>query len=44
VVEEAGRHGIAPGHIAKTVARPGASLPKLLGEFYWVTASKGMRL
>jgi hypothetical protein len=42
VVEEAGRHGIAPGRIAKTVARPGASLRTLRDEFYWVTVSKGM--
>ena len=43
VVEEAGRHGILPDQIAEAIGRPGASLPKLLDEFIWVTVTNEVR-
>ena len=43
VVGDAATHGLAADQIAAAIGRPGASLPKLLDEFYWVTVTRGMQ-
>jgi hypothetical protein len=44
VLEDARRFGITPSQIPDAIGPPGASLPKLIDEFYWVTITNGVTL